>query len=65
MADRTRHWCASCRYPGLEEFLLGTVQAEGYEAARAALLALWREISPHPPPDTFDPIPGELVFRDG
>jgi len=59
-----RHWCARCQYPGRTEFLLGTVQAEGAEQARAELLRLWGEITPHPAPPRFDPIPGELVFRD-
>lgn len=30
-----RHWCARCQYPGRAEFLIGTVQAEGHEDARA------------------------------
>jgi hypothetical protein len=64
MADRQRHWCARCCYSGRSEFLFGTVQADGYEAARAALLALWATLSPHPAPDRIDPIPGELVFHD-
>lgn len=64
MSAPTRHWCARCQYPGRAEFLLGTVQAEGHEEARAKLLRLWDETIPHPAPPRVDPIPGELVFRD-
>lgn len=62
---RERFWCAMCQYPGLDEFVFGTVAADGYEAALAALAAAWGGMSPHPPPPRFDPIPGQLVFRGG
>jgi len=58
-----RHWCAACRYTGRADFLFGMVQAEGYEQALAALLALWSRITPDPPPERFDPVPGMLVFQ--
>jgi hypothetical protein len=64
MLDRQRHWCALCRYTGHAQFLFGTVQADGHESARAALLALWSTFSPHAPPDHIAPIPGELVLHD-
>lgn len=60
---RERMWCALCRYPGMAEFMLGTVAATGEEHARRELARLWAEISPHPMPEILAVMPGQLVFQ--
>ncbi|MEY2882390.1 MAG: hypothetical protein RL490_114 [Pseudomonadota bacterium] len=57
-----RHWCAECRYPGLEPFIFGTVQAESEMQAIRALADLWITIVPFPAPPMI-PLPGMLAFR--
>lgn len=65
MQKRLRNWCALCQYKGKpKSFVFGTVQAESYEAARAKLLDLWREIVPFAEPETFSPMPGQLLFKE-
>ena len=60
-----RAWCAKVKYPGLKEFILGTVvldaRATHQEVCRA-LSELWADFSPHPEP-SIEPIPGALFFQ--
>ena len=65
MADaRERWWVGEAQYQGCARFVLGNVRATGPESARAALVALWASISPHPAPESITPQPGRLVLED-
>ena len=59
-----RMWCATGAYPGKARFIFGTVVARDRQDALTALAALWADTMHCPPPD-WEPIPGELVFREG
>lgn len=67
MADGI-HWTARCAYPGRADFLFYSPAfvvdhwSELDQAARAAVTEAWAKISPHPPPDVIELIPGHLAF---
>lgn len=62
-----RTWCARCRYPGRQHFLVGTVglapDAPMHEV-ESALLAELARILPigTPVPEIVQLLPGEIVF---
>lgn len=58
-----RHWCGKAQFPGKDEFMLGTVQAETELEAERLLFELWAEILPYDPPKSFVCLPGTLAFR--
>jgi len=61
----TRLWTGLGRYPGKRHALrFGTIVAVDRREAIEALIRLWEDTLPIPPPD-FEPIPGELVFVPG
>jgi hypothetical protein len=62
----TRSWCAKACYSGCEPFIFGSVMLPAdakFHEVEAALLALWKSISPHPAP-RIEPVPGLLVFQE-
>jgi hypothetical protein len=59
---RPRWYSAHGRHEGLEDFIFGSVTAEGFEEARTKLAALYAATIPGPLPQTFYIIPGSVVF---
>lgn len=59
---KMRAWCARAKYPGdFEQFLFGTVFAEGELNAQALLQQKWKTICPHEI-EWLAILPGQLVF---
>jgi len=58
-----RNWVAKCQYPGLNEFLFGTVFAESELEAERALIVLLNETVPVMP-KMLAILPGAVVFHD-
>lgn len=59
----SRRWIGECQYRGLNQFYLGTVEAETEMQAVIALQDLWKSMSPHPIPDIIIAIPGYIIIN--